>query len=111
MAIAGHAVKLCLAAFVVPFVFVFGPFINVINWTSNAILRVFGLPADAIHSVTNPIERLTGALHLYGGDFFAPGRSEWDPETLREQPWDIAAAQEKFRRAEERFNAIPQPAR
>jgi TRAP-type uncharacterized transport system fused permease subunit len=25
MAIAGHAVKLCLAAFVVPFVFVFGP--------------------------------------------------------------------------------------
>ena len=33
--------------------------------------EVFGLSADAIHSVTNPIGRLTGAIHIYGGDFFA----------------------------------------
>src|SRR5262245_1276134 len=26
---------------------------------------------DIIHSVTNPIPRLTGAIHVYGGDFFA----------------------------------------
>jgi predicted metal-dependent enzyme (double-stranded beta helix superfamily) len=28
------------------------------------------------------------AIHFYGGDFFAVYRSEWDPETLREQPSD-----------------------
>ena len=39
---------------------------------------------DIIHSVTNPIPRLTGAIHVYGGDFFAIERSEWDPETLVE---------------------------
>jgi len=44
---------------------------------------------DIIHSVTNPISRLTGAIHVYGGDFFAAERSEWDPETLREQPYDV----------------------
>jgi predicted metal-dependent enzyme (double-stranded beta helix superfamily) len=47
------------------------------------------LGRSIIHSVINPIPRLTGAIHVYGGDFFAtPGRSEWDPETLLEQPWD-----------------------
>jgi len=44
--------------------------------------EIFGLPDTAIHSVTNPIKRMTGAIHIYGGDFFAPGRSEWDSETL-----------------------------
>jgi len=43
------------------------------------------LGAEIIHSVTNPIPRLTGAIHVYGGDFFATQRSEWDPETLLEQ--------------------------
>jgi predicted metal-dependent enzyme (double-stranded beta helix superfamily) len=37
---------------------------------------------NIIHSVTNPIRRLTGAIHVYGGDFFAAERSEWDPETF-----------------------------
>jgi predicted metal-dependent enzyme (double-stranded beta helix superfamily) len=46
------------------------------------------LGRDIIHSVTNPIGRLTGAIHVYGGDFFAVNRSEWDPETLVEQPYD-----------------------
>ena len=44
---------------------------------------------NIIHSVTNPISRLTGAIHVYGGDFFAAERSEWDPETLREHPYDV----------------------
>src|SRR5258708_828079 len=46
------------------------------------------LGRDIIHSVTNPIPRVTTALHVYGGDFFDAGRSEWDPETLCEQRWD-----------------------
>lgn len=65
---------------------------------------VFPLPSDVVHSVTNPIRRLTGAIHVYGGDFFAPGRSEWDPETLEERPFDLDAARASFREANERFN-------
>ena len=84
-----------------------GPVVTATGATAITAGDVFGLPRDAIHSVTNPIERLTGAIHVYGGDFFAPGRSEWDPETLREQPWDIEAAQDKFRKAAARFNAVP----
>jgi predicted metal-dependent enzyme (double-stranded beta helix superfamily) len=68
--------------------------------------EVFGLASDAIHSVTNPVERLTGAIHIYGGDFFKPGRSEWDPETLRERPFDLEGARRLFREANERFKAI-----
>ena len=47
------------------------------------------LGRDIIHSVTNPITRLTGAIHVYGGDFFGVPRSEWDPERLVELPYDV----------------------
>jgi hypothetical protein len=30
------------------------------------------------------------AIHIYGGDFFAAERSEWDPETLQEGRYDVA---------------------
>ncbi len=67
--------------------------------------EVFPLPDDAIHSVTNPIERLTGAIHIYGGDFFATPRSEWDAESLRERPFDLEAARRRFQEANRRFEA------
>jgi predicted metal-dependent enzyme (double-stranded beta helix superfamily) len=54
------------------------------------------LGRDIIHSVTNPIPRLTAAIHVYGGDFFAAERSEWDPETLEEQRWDAQRAAQRF---------------
>jgi len=47
------------------------------------------LGEEIIHSVTNPTAKLTGAIHVYGGDFFSQERSEWDPETLEERPYDI----------------------
>ncbi len=47
------------------------------------------LSRDIIHSVTNPIRRVTGAIHVYGGDFFGVPRSEWDPERLVEGPLDV----------------------
>ena len=47
------------------------------------------LGRDIIHTVTNPLPRLTGAIHVYGGDFFAVTRSEWDPETLIEERYDV----------------------
>jgi len=54
---------------------------------------------NIIHSVTNPIPRLTGAIHVYGGDFFAAERSEWDPETLQEGRYDIAKNMKLFEEA------------
>jgi predicted metal-dependent enzyme (double-stranded beta helix superfamily) len=54
------------------------------------------LGRDIIHSVTNPIPRLTGALHVYGGDFFGVPRSEWDAESLCEQPCDGAKMAKRF---------------
>ncbi len=54
------------------------------------------LGPDIIHSVTNPIPRLTGAIHVYGGDFFAAARSEWDPETLSEGRYDVEKAKQLF---------------
>ena len=47
------------------------------------------LGRDIIHTVTNPLARVTGAIHVYGGDFYAVARSEWDPETLLERPYDV----------------------
>ena len=62
------------------------------------------LGKDIIHSVTNPIEKMTSALHVYGGNFFAPGRSEWDAETLEEHPFDFDKSRRIFREANARFN-------
>ena len=52
--------------------------------------------ADIIHSVTNPIPKLTAALHVYGGDFFEAERSEWEPEGLSETKLDIDAVRARF---------------
>ena len=60
------------------------------------------LGRNIIHSVTNPISRLTGAIHVYGGDFFAAERTEWDPETLKEGRYDV----EKNMRLFEEANAM-----
>jgi predicted metal-dependent enzyme (double-stranded beta helix superfamily) len=57
------------------------------------------LGPDIIHSVTNPIPRLTGAIHVYGGDFFGAERSEWDPETLVEGRYDSQKTMRYFEQA------------
>jgi predicted metal-dependent enzyme (double-stranded beta helix superfamily) len=54
------------------------------------------LGRDIVHSVTNPLGKLTGAIHVYRGDFFAIERSEWDPEALDERPYDIEKAKAMF---------------
>jgi predicted metal-dependent enzyme (double-stranded beta helix superfamily) len=51
---------------------------------------------NIVHSVTNPIPRLTGAIHVYGGDFFAAERSEWDSETLLEGRYDAERTMRRF---------------
>ena len=47
------------------------------------------LGPEIIHSVTNPTSQFTGAIHIYGGDFFAVERSEWSPDNLEERPYDL----------------------
>ena len=84
-----------------------GPVIEAAGAKALSESEVFGLPQHAIHSVTNPIRRLTGAIHIYGGDFFATPRSEWDSETLRERPFDLEAARRLFGEANERFKTGP----
>ena len=81
-----------------------GPRVGAFGAASLSEKDVFDLPDDAIHSVVNPIPRLTGAIHVYGGDFFAAPRSEWDSDTLRERPFDLEAARRVFREAAQRFN-------
>ena len=54
--------------------------------------------ADLIHSVINPTSRVTGAIHVYGGDFFGAERSEWDSESLEERPYDMKKVLRLFER-------------
>ena len=61
------------------------------------------LGSSVIHSVLNPIPRMSLALHVYGGDFFGPDRVEWDSETLVERPYDVDAARRNFAASSERF--------
>lgn len=61
------------------------------------------LQANAIHSVTNPLLRFTGGIHIYGGDFFATERHQWDPETLQRQPSDGAVIRAMFERENKRY--------
>jgi predicted metal-dependent enzyme (double-stranded beta helix superfamily) len=66
------------------------------------------LSASAIHSVTNPLPRFTAGIHIYGGDFFATTRSQWDSETLAEEPSDGAAIMAMFERENERLRRCKQ---
>ena len=67
------------------------------------------LPSDAIHSVTNPLPRFTGGLHVYGGDFFDTARSQWNPETLEEGPSDGETIRAIFRNENERMRRCGTP--
>jgi len=60
---------------------------------------------DIIHSVTNPTDKFTAAIHVYGGDFFATDRSEWSPETLSEQLSSGERTRQIFAEANRRYAA------
>jgi predicted metal-dependent enzyme (double-stranded beta helix superfamily) len=64
------------------------------------------LGAPTIHSVTNPLNQFTGAIHIYGGDFFAVPRSEFDAETFEERPYDVEKAKRVFLDANERLRPV-----
>jgi predicted metal-dependent enzyme (double-stranded beta helix superfamily) len=57
------------------------------------------LGAKAIHSVKNPLNSLTSALHIYGGDFFSEPRSQWDAQTLEESPYSVDQTMAEFEKS------------
>jgi predicted metal-dependent enzyme (double-stranded beta helix superfamily) len=57
---------------------------------------VLVLGREAIHSVANPLARMTGAIHVYGGDFVHEPRSQWGPGDLQERPYDLAYFESLF---------------
>ncbi len=58
--------------------------------------EVLVLGDDTIHAVTNPLDRLTAAIHVYGGDFVNQPRSQWGPGERIERPYDFAEANQRF---------------
>jgi predicted metal-dependent enzyme (double-stranded beta helix superfamily) len=64
---------------------------------------VLVLGDDVIHSVANTRREFAVALHVYGGDFFAVDRSEWDFDTYEERPRDLERTRRLFEAANERW--------
>lgn len=60
---------------------------------------VWMLGSDTIHAVANPTDRVTGAIHVYGGDFVNQPRSQWGPGDLVERPLDMADITRQFHEA------------
>jgi predicted metal-dependent enzyme (double-stranded beta helix superfamily) len=54
------------------------------------------LGESTIHAVTNPTSTVTGAIHVYGGDFLHRPRSQWGPGDLVERPFDLDGAMQQF---------------
>jgi predicted metal-dependent enzyme (double-stranded beta helix superfamily) len=59
------------------------------------------LGSQTIHSVSNPQQRYTAAIHVYGGDYFGAPRSQWDSEG-HEVPFDVEAVRRTLAEADAR---------
>ena len=76
-----------------------GPGLRTLTESGGKVLTtgdVAVLGDDTIHGVTNPRDRLTGAIHVYGGDFANQPRSQWGPGPREERPYDIDEARQQF---------------
>ena len=84
-----------------------GPELEAAGAESMGSGQVATLGPDIIHSVANPIAKLTSAIHVYGGNFFNPPkpRAQWDHETLIGEPWDMAHTHKVFHEAGVRYDA------
>ena len=56
--------------------------------------RIMG--EDAIHAVDVPPDGPAGAIHVYGGDLTVVERSEFDPMTREERPFDWEKSERRF---------------
>ena len=60
---------------------------------------------DAIHAVTNLRSVYTGAIHMYGGDFFEEPRSQWESADAEEVPYNVEQIQRVFALTNEQWLA------
>jgi len=60
---------------------------------------------DTIHAVANPTRRLTGAIHVYGGDFVNQPRSQWGPGPREERPYEMDDLNRQFADANRAWSA------
>ena len=67
---------------------------------------VLMLGDDVIHAVANPTDRLTGAIHVYGGDFVERPRSTWPPDAYTEEPYDYEIVRKEFAEANQAAGLI-----
>ncbi len=56
----------------------------------------YAMDRDDIHTAFNPSQSLTGAIHIYEGDFLTTPKREWDPITHEERPRIMAETFAKF---------------
>ncbi|HWC28805.1 MAG TPA: hypothetical protein VG845_01875 [Dehalococcoidia bacterium] len=82
------------------------PGLDQVNERSLSEEEVISLGEDVIHAVTNPRRKFTGAIHVYGGDFFEIERSEWDSPAAAEQRYSVDRAMRTFAEANERAKAL-----
>src|SRR5262249_4040138 len=64
---------------------------------------VLTLGDNVIHSVTNPLTKLTAAIHVYGGDFVAKPRSQWGTGRNEGRRYDMELTTRQFAEANERW--------
>ena len=65
--------------------------------------RIMG--EEAIHAVDVPALAPTGAIHVYGGDLIATERSEFDPASGAERPFDWKKSERQFAEMNARWEA------
>ena len=59
---------------------------------------VIALGEDTIHAIANPLDRVSCAIHVYGGDLLNfSSRSTWNPFTFEEHPYDLKLLREYSR--------------
>jgi predicted metal-dependent enzyme (double-stranded beta helix superfamily) len=75
-----------------------GPSLVEIGRHDHAAPCVAALPAEVIHSVVNPGEARSAAIHVYFGDLGKVARSIWDAELREERPFDNRFYFEQARR-------------
>jgi len=82
-----------------------GPRFEQVGGRSIAERDTLTLGEHGVHAVRNSLARLTGGLHVYGGDFLGADRRVWDPETWAESANDPQTTLRQFTEANERWAA------
>ncbi|MEJ1994501.1 MAG: hypothetical protein P8X75_04705 [Limibacillus sp.] len=65
--------------------------------------EVLPLGPEVVHSVMNPVDKLTGAIHVYGGDFYETARKEWDSQALTPHDHSMERTLAVFEEANRRY--------